>query len=534
MESKQTPIQRKRTRDRKNRMNTTQTTFETSDGGAMAGGQEIGNGWDSSREFDSVPRPTNRIFTIDRAKVDNLTSQDIDVLINAHNSLLGFYEAMERFYSGEFDIFRKKPKPVGKPDHRIGVNLSRYIVDTSSSYFNGKPARFSSNSKDGNDGVKLINQFRHDNLEDDLDAEISKYTAIYGNCYKYIYMSDDDEPVPQVAVVKPTDCFIVYSDDVKREPLLAVIYNHIDDNSITADIFTAGSNTKKIYKSSKNNGKTTTSTLTDPENPEKIDNAFKPLPLIEFMENSERQGRIEVVATLINAYNEVLSDKVNDVSYFADAYLKLIGIDLKDSEVKSNMRDKRVLWSAVGSSTDNQIDIGFLTKPEADATQENTLGRIEKLIYKTAMVFNSDDSSFSGNVTGEALKLKLRDMNGLATSKASKFKASYLNEYKALYPDKDYWKSLEYTPTFDEPHNLESEAKVMQLVHGIVSPRTELGLFSPITNIEQELKQIKEVRDDENKELNKSYPLSDNNAGKNGMGNNGNKKQQPKDTRQSE
>ena len=34
--------------------------------------------------------------------------------------------------------------------------------------------------------------------------------------------------------------------------------------------------------------------------------------MIEFMENDERQGRIESVWSLINNYNEALSEKAND------------------------------------------------------------------------------------------------------------------------------------------------------------------------------------------------------------------------------
>src|SRR5699024_1684412 len=47
---------------------------------------------------------------------------------------------------------------------------------------------------------------------------------------------------------------------------------------------------------------------------------FGDVPLIEYLENEERQSAFENVETLINAYNKALSEKANDVDYFADAY----------------------------------------------------------------------------------------------------------------------------------------------------------------------------------------------------------------------
>src|SRR5699024_6698973 len=66
------------------------------------------------------------------------------------------------------------------------------------------------------------------------------------------------------------------------------------------------------------------------------------VPMIEFIENEERQSLIEPVESLINGFNNVLSEKNNDVSYFSDAYLAVLGALLDDDSIR-NLKDNRII-----------------------------------------------------------------------------------------------------------------------------------------------------------------------------------------------
>lgn len=451
----------------------------------------------------------NRIITMDADDVDNLNVNDVKNLVLQHQKLIPFYRSMEKLYKGLHPIYYKKNKEQGKPDVRIAVNFARYLVDTSSAYFNGKPMRFTSINTQVR---KWINDYRKVNNEDDLDSELAKDTAIYGHAYKYLYQ--DETAQTRVAVVKPTDGFVVYSDDVRRIPLLAVVYEHIDDQSYRAGVYQYNTNDKLVFTKQ---GKDSYKLEQDDTSRQEIANPYDDIPLIEFMENDERQGRIELVASLINAYNEAISEKADDVAYFADAYLKMIGVDLGDKETLTKLRDNRTIWSPNGSSAENQIDVGFLEKPNADTTQENLMNRLERLIYKTAMVFNTNDESFSGNISGEALRLKLRDMDSVASMKARKFETAYMKEYKAIMQVEtngvsalaDQYNTIQITPMFDEPHNISTEADTMAKLTGITSRRTQLEQFSPISNVDDEIKQIDKEQKDEQQKLDASFPVLD-------------------------
>ena len=101
---------------------------------------------------------------------------------------------------------------------------------------------------------------------------------------------------------------------------------------------------------------------------------FEGVPAVEYIENDERMGIFESALPMINAYNKAISEKANDVDYFADAYLKVLGTYLDDDDIK-HIRDDRII--NFDGDTDKVI-VEFLQKPNGDTTQENLINRLEK------------------------------------------------------------------------------------------------------------------------------------------------------------
>ncbi len=48
------------------------------------------------------------------------------------------------------------------------------------------------------------------------------------------------------------------------------------------------------------------------------------IPIIEAMENDERLSVIKNVLPLVDEIDKAMSEKANDVDYFADAYMKVL------------------------------------------------------------------------------------------------------------------------------------------------------------------------------------------------------------------
>jgi hypothetical protein len=119
--------------------------------------------------------------------------------------------------------------------------------------------------------------------------------------------------------------------------------------------------------------------------------------------------------------NKALSEKANDVDYYADAYLKVLGATL-DAEGAKHIRDNRIINFEGDDAA--KIVCEFMAKPEGDTTQENLLNRLERLIFQISMVANISDENF-GASSGIALKYKLQAMSNLENTFKIKTNKSY-------------------------------------------------------------------------------------------------------------
>ncbi|MBR5289709.1 MAG: phage portal protein, partial [Erysipelotrichaceae bacterium] len=227
-----------------------------------------------------------------------------------------------------------------------------------------------------------------------------------------------------------------------------------------------------------------------------IPHHFNDVPATEYVENAERQGLFEPSMTMIDAYNKAISEKANDVDYFADAYLKILGA-LVDNEDVAFIRDTRIL-NLVGDNAE-KIIAEFMDKPSNDTSQENFLNRLERLIFQISMVANISDENF-GTSSGVALKYKLQAMSNLGKTKERKFTSGMNRRYKLLFGHPaskvpaDTWVQLHYKFTPNIPANLLEEAQIAAQIEGIVSHETQLKTLSIVDSVQEELDKIDEEK----------------------------------------
>lgn len=217
------------------------------------------------------------------------------------------------------------------------------------------------------------------------------------------------------------------------------------------------------------------------------------MPATEYVENKERTCIFEPVMSMIDAYNKAISEKSNDVDYFADAYMKILGTMLGNDEVE-HIRDNRII-NFDGDA--NQLIVDFLNKPDGDTTQEHLIDRLEKLIFQIGMVANISDENF-GTSSGIAMKYKLQGMSNLAKTKERKFTSGMNRRYKLIFSNpvsgmkEDDWVKLHYHFTPNIPSNVLEESQIAGNLDGIVSQETQLGVLSVVDNVQGEIDRIQQ------------------------------------------
>lgn len=413
---------------------------------------------------------------------EEIAGDVVDKFVRLHMARLPRYKRLKKLYKSKGPILEQDKKEEYKPDNRLVVNNAKEIVDNYNGFFIGVPVK---NTHKDETVAEMIQDYRHRNNLDDIESELSKLAAIYGHSYAYIYQNEDSETCETFNT--PFDMFVVYDDTIAQNPLFAVRYK-VTSNGYEGQLFTEDFEAKVLNDPS--------GTIITDEKP----HYYGGVPIIEWVENEERTSVFEPVETLINAMNKALSEKANDVDYFADAYLALLGAELDDNGTQK-IRDNRII-NLFGNNDASNIIVKFLEKPDGDATQEHLLDRIERLIYEKSMVANINDESF-GNASGIALEMKLQPMKNLAINKERKVKAAMMRRYQLLFnlPNtpptmKGEWKNIEFQFTRNLPRNIADEAETAGKLQGVVSKETQLSVLSIVNDVDVEIDKMNQEREE--------------------------------------
>ena len=416
------------------------------------------------------------------ARDTEMTLTLLSEFLTKHNhEVKNRYEPLYDAYTSDHEILHDPAKPKYKPDNRVVVNFPKYIVDTMNGFFIGNPVKIVAEDEAVSDYVEYLDRY---NDQDDNNAELAKICCIYGKGHEMYYTDEESELC--ITYLDPKEAFMIYDESIIERPLFFV-RRYVDREG-----FEYGSISDET--SVRNFKVTGGLRWLDEWTP----HYFPGVPATEYVENGERQGIFEPVMSMVNAYNKAISEKANDVDYFADAYLKVLGTTVDNDDVQF-IRDNRIV-NFEGDGSD-KIIAEFMEKPNSDTTQENLLERLERLIFQISMVANISDESF-GTASGIAMKYKLQSMSNLEKTKERKFAAGMNRRYQLLFGHPaskvpaDAWIQLQYKFTPNIPANLQEEAQIASQLEGIVSHETQLKVISAVENVKGELDKIEE----ENKE----------------------------------
>lgn len=409
---------------------------------------------------------------------EDLTNEMLLEFIKKHQTQRIRYDRLMDDYLGKFEILMQDRKSDYKPDNRIVVNFAKYIVDTFNGFFIGIPLRITSDNENVNSYIQELE--RLNNL-DDVHYENSKFCSIYGHSYELIFL--DENANVGITYIPPTEAFLIYDNSIRERILFGIRYTKNKKGEIEGTI--SDDNSIKYFRNTENG------LIFEFEKP----NYFRRVPIVEYVENEERQSAFENVETLIDSYNKALSEKANDIDYFADAYLLILGCVLEDKNLEQIKRNRILNLARAGDIKD--IVVKFLEKPNADQTQENYINRLEKQIFAMSMVSNINDENF-GQSSGIALKYKLQSMGNLANNKERKFVKSLNDRFDIIsnLPNskisKEDLKTINYKFTRNIPNNILEEAQTANQLDGLISNETILENLSIVENAKNELEKMKE------------------------------------------
>ena len=409
---------------------------------------------------------------------------------------------LNNYYNGKHEILKRTFKNQSIPNNKIICNHAEYISDLATGYVFGVPITYSG------DGAKELNVNFTEIDEDSHNNELALDLSIFGRGYELLYMNDDKKPKIELATLSPLNTFLVVDTSVKEEPMFAVHYypNITLDNSIenyTVEVYTETE--KLIYEIT--SLQTELSTVVEKDLEEHF---FKGVPVIEYQNNKKARGDFEGVIPLIDAYNKLQSDRVNDKEQLVDAFLIVVGQSLGDtndevSETVRLLKEEKII------ELDEGGDAKWLVKSLSEDQVEVLKKSLKDDIHEFSKVPCLTDENFVGNSSGIAMKYKLLGLEQLGRIKERYFKKGLRERLKlienieSIRAIKIKSADIDISMKRSLPVDNELLSKIASETEGFLSWETIIKNYDPEIDIDEERKRLAEEKNRSIKEQQKAF-----------------------------
>lgn len=436
-----------------------------------------------------------QLLTYPRVEFDekNIKKELVVKLIREHEKQLPRFKKLKKYYLGEHDILSKQ-RSKNKPNYKPVCNHAKDIADTSTGYFMGNTISYS-NSEDTDIDELLI---AFDNAEvDESDHDNALDMAIYGVAYEYVY-ARENENILDIKSLEVENTFIVYDDSIEQQPLFGVYYFKRKENKADTETYQAVIMTKQFVYSIVLEGKEK-GVISDKPIPHNMGD----IPIIEYKNNKYSIGDFEQQIGLIDSYNSLTANRINDKEQFIDSILVLYGARLGDDEEES-IKAMESLAEHKLLELHPEARAEYLSKTLNENEVETLRNAVKQDIYTFSHIPNLTDENFAGNSSGVAMEFKLLGLEMITKikqryyvkglKKRIKLFANYLGltqiaiDANSIIPN--FSRSL--------PKNLLEISQIVSNLDGKVSQET---LLSQIPFVEDPMSEIEKVNEEKQENI---------------------------------
>lgn len=373
-------------------------------------------------------------------------------------------------------------------DNRLSNDFYGEIVDTKAGYFAGTPASYIF-AEEKQAEKDLFDSFAKRNRLSDLEYETVKVDGACGYSGRLIYINEDGED--SLTNVDPWECIFI-GDKGIDEPEYAIRFYEVDDLD-----------GKTICKLQLYEGGRVTYYRGDDfghlEEEFIIDTPYSKCNLFGFENNAEHRGDGDKVVSLIDAYDNTMSDMNSEIEAFRGAYLAFFGVEPPSPEDEQSFKKAGTFYFESDGAGGTKQDAKFITKTLQTDAIEKHLTRLENNIYRLSQTPNMNDANFGGNQSGVSLEMKLRPLENKTASYERKSDSSTMrmleclaDSFRARGNDFDPYQDVEIKHVRNVPLDNLFEAQASASWRGLISEETRLSMIPFITNPKDELEKMKD------------------------------------------
>lgn len=433
-----------------------------------------------------IKRSEDIIFNEDKS----INEKALVSCLKEHTESIDRFTTLKDLYDGKHAILERSKVQTDLANNKLMINHAEYITDFATAYFMGNPIKYTFPEEENRtDDDSLLQAFRKANITQ-VDTELARDLSIFGIGIEYVYQ--DKEGNTKSANLDPRTAFLVVDDTVEENSLLGVHRikkRDINNKEIGEILKVITDDTVYTYEF-----KSDKLSLINEEL-----NVFNQVPIIEYWNKVNQKGDFESVVSLINAYNLLQSDRVNDKEQYVDSLLVLYGTlagDNSEEKLKTARELKRL--GLLELSEGDKVE--YLSKTFHEADVELLKKSIIEDIHKISKVPNLTDENFAGNSSGVAMKYKLLGLEQLAQTKEEYYRIglkeriklySNILNIKMIRTDID---NIEMTFIRSLPVNELEIAQLITYLNNVVSQKTLLSLLPFVEDVDNEIERVEEQK----------------------------------------
>ena len=185
------------------------------------------------------------------------------------------------------------------------------------------------------------------------DIETGTWQSAVGTAYKGVQITGDKTLPFRLVNLNPLNTFVIYSKQTD-EPMAGVEELYDADNRLYYMVYTATHEFRiqnsKLLLVQDTNGKLVKSKV----------HAFEGIPIIEYPNNSQRISDIELVITMLDAINNMQSNRSDAIEQFVQSWLKFINCEVDETSL-AKMKEMGAIQ--VNSNGDNKkVDVEIMSQ----------------------------------------------------------------------------------------------------------------------------------------------------------------------------
>ena len=330
--------------------------------------------------------------TVIYTDVSSVTSENVCEVLNkaltTHAQNQSEIDYLYKYYKGNTPILAKEKEVRPSINHKICENRANEIVNFKTGYCFGEPVQYIlRGEKQGLvKHLDVLNDFMFAEDKSAADRRIADWMHIAGTAYRMVLPRkryDEGEAPFDFYTLDPRHTFVVYHSGIGNKPVMGVKCIMKENNLPLYSVYT-----NDMYFEIEDG-------ILQSAQP----HVLGMVPIIEYPASEARLGAFEIVLPLLDALNEVQSNRLDDVVQYVNSFLALLGGQIDEDGMK-NLEAYKMLCLPDG------VDAKYLSVAMQQGDIQTLADAIRYSIMAICGVPSQSGESASTSDTGRAVILR--------------------------------------------------------------------------------------------------------------------------------